>query len=64
MIVKKAFDFLSQVWEELGKVTWPTRAEAIRMTLTVLVVSGLVAAFIGSLDFVLTNAITKILTSQ
>ena len=64
MIVTKVFEFLSQVWEELGKVTWPTRAEAIRMTLTVLVVSGLVAAFIGSLDFVLTRAITKILTSQ
>ncbi|KKU09593.1 MAG: preprotein translocase subunit SecE [Candidatus Woykebacteria bacterium GWA1_44_8] len=64
MVVKKVFNFLSQVWEELQKVTWPTRAEAIRMTLTVVIVSGLIAAFIGSLDFVLTRAVTKILTSH
>jgi len=61
-MIGKALKFLSQVWEELGKVTWPTRNEAIRMTITVLIVSGLVAVFIGSLDFVLTGAITKILT--
>jgi preprotein translocase subunit SecE len=62
MIIGKALKYLKEVWEELGKVTWPTRNEAIRMTITVIAVSAFVAAFIGSLDFVLTNAITKILT--
>jgi preprotein translocase subunit SecE len=60
----KPVKFLSEVWEELGKITWPTRKEAIRMTLMVLIVSVVVAAFIGSLDFVLTNIITKLLTKQ
>jgi preprotein translocase subunit SecE len=57
----KAFRFLGEVWEELGKVTWPTRQEAIRMTLTVIVVSGIIAVFIGGLDFVLINIVSRLL---
>jgi len=55
--------FFSEVWEELGKVTWPTRQEAIRMTLTVIVVSAIIAFFIGGLDVILTNFIGRILGS-
>ena len=59
----KAYRFFIEVWEELGKVTWPTRAEATKMVLTVLIASVLIAVFIGSLDFVLVNFIKKVLGS-
>ncbi|OGY23229.1 MAG: preprotein translocase subunit SecE [Candidatus Woykebacteria bacterium RBG_13_40_15] len=61
-MISKVFKFLNEVADELKKVTWPTRQEAIKMTFTVIAVSVVVAVFIGSLDFVLTQFISKILT--
>ena len=58
----KAVKFFVEVWEELGKVTWPTKNEAIKLTLTVIVVSAAIAILIGGLDFILTNFIAQILT--
>ena len=37
---------------ELGKVSWPSRQEAINLTLIVLAVTAGMAVFLGSLDFV------------
>ncbi len=36
---------------ELRKVNWPTRQEAMRMTVLVLVVVGITGAILGLLDF-------------
>ena len=36
---------------ELRKVTWPTRAEAIGLTRVVIIVMVIMAAFLGSLDW-------------
>jgi len=58
----KVFRYFVEVWEELGKVTWPTRQEAIKMSLTVIIASAVIAVFIGSLDFILTQFISKILS--
>lgn len=44
--------FLKEVVTELKKVTWPTRSETIKLTVLVLVISGVVAAFIGGLDYI------------
>jgi preprotein translocase subunit SecE len=61
-MISKPVTYLKEVREELGKVTWPTRKEVVKMTFTVLVVSAFIAVFIGSLDFVLTNFIARILS--
>lgn len=42
--------FLREVIAELRKVTWPTRAETVKLTVVVIVLSALVGAFIGALD--------------
>jgi preprotein translocase subunit SecE len=60
--MSKAVRYFTEVWEELGKVTWPTRQEAVRMTLTVIIVSAVIAVFIGGLDIILTNFISRVLT--
>jgi len=47
--------FLLEVKTELSKVIWPTREQAIKLTLIVIGTSIAVGAFIGGLDFLLTK---------
>lgn len=42
--------FVREVITELKKVTWPTRAEVIKLTAVVIALSFIVGAFIGTLD--------------
>ena len=51
----KVFDFLREVQVELGKVVWPTRAQTIRLTFIVVLITIMVAFFVGALDFGLVN---------
>ena len=39
------------IWSELKKVTWPTRKEAIRLTILVLIISGVIGAILSVIDF-------------
>ncbi len=47
--------FLREVRAELVKVVWPTREETIRLTGLVIVVTIIVAFFVGALDFSFTK---------
>jgi preprotein translocase subunit SecE len=40
---------------ELGKVSWPTRKEALNLTAIVLAVTTGMAIFLGSMDYVFTK---------
>ena len=51
-------NFISEVFAELKKVTWPTLPEAWRLTVVVLFVIVSVAVFVGAIDFVL-STLTK-----
>jgi preprotein translocase subunit SecE len=42
--------FVKEVIGELKKVEWPTRAETIKLTVIVILISVAVGAFIGVLD--------------
>lgn len=42
--------FIREVRAELGKVTWPTREDTIKLTVIVIALSVIVGAFIGGLD--------------
>jgi len=53
--------FLTQTWEELQKVIWPTRDEIIRLTSVVILVSLMVGLFIGGLDFVFTKVLSLLI---
>ena len=53
--------FLLEVRGELGKVIWPTRAEAIRLTTIVIGVSLAVGLFIGAWDLIFTKLMEVIL---
>ena len=48
---------------ELKKVNWPTRQEAINLTIIVLIVTFSMSAVLGLLDFVFSKVIAFILTA-
>ena len=54
-------DFLREVRIELKKVTWPSRKETIAATGMVIILSVLVAFFLGLLDVGLAKAVAIIL---
>ncbi len=47
--------FVSEVKNELEKVTWPTRAETIRLTAIVIGISIAVGVYLGGLDLLFTE---------
>ncbi len=47
--------FVQEALDELKKVTWPTKAEILRLTVAVMVISVAVGAFLGGVDFILTK---------
>lgn len=44
--------FLREVWMELGKVTWPSRADLVQATMVVMVAVAISAAYIGVWDLI------------
>jgi len=53
--------FLKEAYEELKKVTWPTRPDVRRLTIAVLAISVIVGAFLGLIDLVLRRVIAIII---
>ena len=51
--------FAQEAWQELSKVTWPTRETVIRFTVLVLIISAIIAAYIYAVDNLFTAAITR-----
>ena len=60
-VVPRSMTFLQEVWAELKKVHWPTRTETYAATAVVIAVVVIVGLFLGSVDFVISQAIQLIL---
>ncbi|MFN2274318.1 MAG: preprotein translocase subunit SecE [Anaerolineales bacterium] len=54
--------YLRESIAELKKVTWPTRQEAMQLTVIVLIVVTAMSALLGSLDFVFSRLIAFIIS--
>ncbi len=52
---KSRFTFFAEVVAELRKAHWPTRQEALRLSLMVLLVCAVLGAILGTLDFAFTE---------
>ncbi len=57
----KVIQFLKEIRVELGKVTWPNKNELIGSTIVVVVVSLLLSAFTGVVDFILSRLAALVL---
>ncbi len=68
MVTKKAtatkglgsrFNFFANIIAELRKVTWPTRQEAIRLTIMVLAVCAVAGVFLALADYGFTELVKR-----
>ena len=59
--VKDAVQFFREVKVELQKVTFPTRQETVSSTLIVLVLTVIVAVYLGFSDWVLAKIVRMLL---
>lgn len=57
--MSRIVEFIKESKMELKKVTWPTREETIRYTMTVIVISVAVALFLGGLDYLFQFTLNK-----
>jgi preprotein translocase subunit SecE len=55
-------EFLRQVRQEVGKVTWPTRRETVQTTIMVFLMVIVAGLFFFVVDFVLGHAVRYILS--
>jgi preprotein translocase subunit SecE len=58
-MVSKLVAFLRDVKIELARVNWPSRKQTTQYTLAVIVMSLVVAAFLGALDAVFSFILNK-----
>jgi preprotein translocase subunit SecE len=59
--VPRSVTFLQEVWAELKKVHWPNRRETYAATMVVLVIVGIVALYLGVVDYVLSQIVKRLL---
>ena len=52
---KSRFSFFPEVITELRKAHWPTRQEALRLSILVLIVCAIVGGILGALDLAFTK---------
>ena len=53
--------FIGELRQEFKRINWPGRKETVKMSLTVVVISLLVAAFLGALDFLFVRVIEQLI---
>ena len=51
--------FAQECWSELQKVTWPERETIVRLTVIVIAISALIAAYIFLFDNLFTITVTQ-----
>jgi preprotein translocase subunit SecE len=60
--MSKITEYLQETKTELKHVLWPTKAQAFYYTLIVMVLSVIVAYFLGIFDFIFTKGVEKIIS--
>ena len=60
-MVARVKEFAQEVLAEFRKVTWPSRQELINSTVVVIVVTVVLAVFLGAVDIVLARVVERIL---
>lgn len=55
--------YLKEVRHELSLVEWPKISEVVKLTLTVLIISGIVGVYLGGLDFGFTKLLEVVLVN-
>jgi preprotein translocase subunit SecE len=59
--VMRIREFAQEVLAEFRKVNWPSRQELINSTAVVIVVTVVLACFLGAVDIALTRVVERVL---
>lgn len=59
--MSKLTNYFKETKAELNHVNWPTRSETISFTLVVVLLSGLIAYFLGFFDYVFARIISSLI---
>lgn len=57
----KVTGYFGEVRAELQKVKWPKRQEVVKLTATVVIISVVVSAYLGTLDYLFARALELLL---
>lgn len=57
---KSRFRFIGETIEELKKATWPTRQEALRLSIMVMIVCLVAGIVLGIIDYGFTELLNKV----
>jgi preprotein translocase subunit SecE len=57
----KATGYFGEVRAELAKVVWPKREEVVKLTATVVMISAIVSAYLGALDYIFARTLELLL---
>jgi len=57
-------NFIGDIQDELKKVSWPPRSEVIRLTLVVILISLVVAIYVGGVDAILAKVLELLTTTR
>ena len=60
--MSKTIEFLKEVRAEAKHVTWPSRSQTISYTVAVLLISGIVAYFLGFFDSIFSQGLGWLLS--
>ena len=58
--IASRFKFIGETITELKKVVWPTRRETIHLTVMVIIISVVVGAILGTLDYGFTHLVDSV----
>lgn len=57
----KIIEYLKGVRAELKHINWPSKKQTISFTIIVIIISIIIAYFLGLLDFIFSNLIKKLI---
>jgi preprotein translocase subunit SecE len=60
--ISQGIDFVTESWTELSKVHFSTRKEAMRATAVVVVITLLMAVWLGLVDLAATRVVRQLLS--
>ncbi|MBI2216046.1 MAG: preprotein translocase subunit SecE [Candidatus Rokubacteria bacterium] len=60
-VIARIREFIREVFLEFKRVTWPSRQELMNSTTVVIVVTVVLAFFLGAVDIGLTKVVERIL---
>ncbi len=55
-------NYFRSSYEELKKVTWPSKAATVRYSIAVIVMCAVVAAYFGGIDWLLNKGLEALIT--